>query len=107
MSKAKELKTTSEIVQLILEQNPYARNSDDYLYLKVCERINNISINLPFKQVLSKRKEYGLPAFESARRARQKLQAKNPELAGDADVEAQRMMNEEIFREYARNMVEI
>ena len=107
MGKISELKTTSELVQIILEQNPYARNSDDFLYLQVCERINNISVNLPFRQVLMRRKEFGFPAFESVRRSRQKLQAMHPELAGNADVEAQRMMNEEIFREYARNMVEI
>jgi hypothetical protein len=105
MSKAEELKTTSEIVQIILEQNPKARNSDDYLYIKVCEKVNNISINLPFKMVMSNRKAFGLPAFESVRRTRQKLQAAHPELAGDADVEAQRMLNEGVFKEYARGMV--
>lgn len=105
MSKAEELKTTSEIVQIILEQNPKARNSDDYLYIKVCEKVNNISINLPFKMVMANRKAFGLPAFESVRRTRQKLQAAHPELAGDADVEAQRMLNEGVFKEYARGMV--
>lgn len=105
VNKSKELKTTSEIVQIILEQNPHARNSDDFLYIKVCEKVNNISINLPFKEVMANRKAYGLPAFESVRRTRQKLQATHPELAGCDDVEAQRMLNEETFRNYARGLV--
>lgn len=105
MNKSKELKTTSEIVQIILEQNPQARNSDDFLYIKVCETVNNISINLPFKQVMANRKAYGLPAFESVRRTRQKLQAMHPELSGNADVEAQRILNEQTFRDYARGLV--
>ena len=102
MSKSKELKTTSEIVKTILEQNPQSRNSDDFLYIKVCEKVNDISINLPFKQVMANRKLYGLPPFESVRRCRQKIQATHPELSGDSNVEAQRMLNEETFRDYAR-----
>ena len=102
MNKSKELKTTSKIVKIILEQNPYARNSDDFLYIKVCEKVNDISINLPFKQVMENRKLYGLPPFESVRRCRQKIQATHPELAGCDDVEAQRKLNEETFRDYAR-----
>ena len=55
--------------------------------------------------VMSNRKVFGLPAFESVRRTRQKLQAAHPELAGDSNVEAQRMLNEGVFKEYARGMV--
>lgn len=105
MSKSKELKTTNEIVKTILEQNPQSRNSDDFLYIKVCEKVNDISINLPFKQVMANRKIYGLPPFESVRRCRQKIQAAHPELAGCAEVEAQRKENEQAFREYAKGAV--
>ena len=105
MGKSKELKTTTEIVHLILEQNEMARNSDDYLYYKVCERINGIYMNLPFWKVIINRKKYGFPAYESVRRTRQKLQAAYPELAGCDDVEGQRIVNEEVFRDYARGMV--
>ena len=47
-------------------------------------------------------KDYGFPGFETVRRSRQKLQATFPELAGDADVEGMRRVNEETFRDYAR-----
>jgi hypothetical protein len=103
MGKATELKTTTALVKDILEHEPEARNSDDYLYLKVCQRINGICLNLPFHQIMLNRSKYGFPIYESVRRSRQKLQARFPELAGDADVEAQRELNEAVFREYARS----
>lgn len=105
MGKATELKNTTAIVKDILANCPDARNSDDYLYLKVCQRINGICLNLPFHQIMMNRSKYGYPIYESVRRSRQKLQAKYPELSGNPDVEAQRMLNEEVFREYARGNV--
>lgn len=102
MNKAKELNTTTELVKDILEHDPAARSSDDYLYYMVCRKIDGNSVNLPFWKVMLNRKEYNFPAFESVRRVRQKMQAKNPELSGDSTVEAYREMNEEVFREYAR-----
>lgn len=103
MGKATELKNTTELVKEILTTCPEARNSDDYLYLKVCQRINGICLSLPFYQIMMNRSQYGYPIYESVRRSRQKLQAKFPELAGDADVEAQRELNEEVFRGYAKS----
>ena len=102
MNKSKELKTTTDIVKDILEHDPAARSNDDYLYYVVCSTLNVDSVNLPFWKVILKRKEYNLPAFESVRRSRQKMQEKHPELAGDSTVEAYRMMNEDVFRESAR-----
>ena len=102
MNKSKELKTTTNIVKHILEHDPAARSNDDYLYYVVCSTINGDSVYQPFWKVILNRKEYNLPAFESVRRSRQKMQEKHPELAGDSTVEAYRVMNEEVFREYAR-----
>lgn len=102
MDKTKELKTTTNLVREILEHDPAARNNDDYLYYVVCSRINDASMNLPFCEVILNRKSYNLPAFESVRRSRQKMQEKHPELSGESAVEAYRGINEEIFREYAR-----
>jgi hypothetical protein len=105
MNKSKELHTTQDIVKEILETNKMARNSDMALYVKVCEKINPGALSKPFWVVLLSLKEYNLPNFETVRRTRQKLQASYPELAGDVDVEAQRILNEEVFKEYARGMV--
>lgn len=102
MSKSMELKQTNAIVRHILGTQPKARNSDDYLYVKVCEYINPGYITLPFGEVILNRKDFHFPAFESVRRTRQKLQADHPELyAADADVEAQRDLNEDTFRQYS------
>ena len=102
MNKANELKTTTKLVRDILEHDPAARSNDDYLYYVVCSRINGDSVHLPFCEVILNRKSYNLPAFESVRRSRQKMQEKHPELSGESAVEAYRGINEEIFREYAR-----
>ena len=105
MEKAKELKNTTALVKELLEKEPATRNSDDYLYLKVCQKINGICLNLPFHQILLNRSKYGYPAFESVRRARQKVQEKHPELSGSILVKAERLNNEETFRQYARGTV--
>lgn len=101
MGKAAELKTASNIIIDILKKFPEARNSDDCLYILVCRSINSNVSTKPFDEVLINRNKYGLPAFETVRRSRQKLQAMYPELRACADVEAMREVNEEVFREYA------
>lgn len=105
MSKSKELKNATAIVKNLLINNPQTRNSDDYLYFKVCETIAPESISQKFWYVLLSRKQYGLPAFESVRRTRQKLQATYPELAGNGEVEGYRALQEEVFRNYAKGAV--
>lgn len=105
MSKSKELKNTTAIVKDLLINNPNTRNSDDYLYYKVCERIAPECINNKFWYVLLNRKQYGLPAFESVRRSRQKLQETYPELASNGKVEGYRALQEELFRDYAKGAV--
>lgn len=40
MSKSQELQNTTNIVKEILENYPEARNSDDFLCFKVCEKHN-------------------------------------------------------------------
>lgn len=104
MSKSKELQTITGIVKGILEHDPDTRNSDEYLYLKVCEKVSGMCLNLPFWKVFLNRKTYGLPSYETVGRVRRKLQETHPELAGSSTVEAQRMLNEEVFRDYARQV---
>lgn len=104
MSKSKELQTITAIVKDILVNDPDARNSDEYLYCKVCQKVGGIFVTLPFWKVFLNRKEYGLPPFETVGRARRKLQETHPELAGNSTVEAHRMLNEEVFKDYARKV---
>ena len=104
MNKAKELKTTTDLVKHILETVPATRNSDTLLYYRVCDAIDSNSLGLSFGYVLLSMNELKLPGFETVRRSRQKIQQTHPELAGK-EVEGNRMMNEEIFREYAKGKV--
>lgn len=109
MNKSRELYTTTELVRELLTNDTRTRNSDNYLYLKVLQvvgqqkgiDINNMSVARFFHCLTS----YGFPAFETVRRTRQKLQEHNPELAGNSEVEAQRELNEEVFRDYARSVL--
>ena len=100
----KHIQKTSKIVEQLLQDHPETRNSDDFLYLKVCEKINVISLALPFHEVLLCRKKYKLPPFESVRRTRQKLQKKYPELAGNRKVEEERAENEKIVKSYVKEV---
>lgn len=109
MGKATELRTTTELVRQILESQPRARCSDNFLYYWVCYIIgkrNGIDIDkMSMPRFFLHLSEYGFPQFETVRRTRQKLQASYPELCGDDTVEGLRRVNEEAFREYARGLV--
>ena len=98
----KNILRTSEIVKELLIEDEKTRDSDDYLYLKVCERINAAALDKPLWFFLANRRTFSIPPFESVRRSRQKLQEHNPELCGSGDVEAQRKVNEEVVRDFAR-----
>ena len=105
MNKIEELKTTQNKVKVILENDELARNSDDYLYCMLCEMIDENSVNLPFWKVMLNRKKYKFPSFKSVERARRKVQKLYPELASDPDVEAQKMINEEIYKDFAKGAI--
>jgi len=101
------LNTTKEIVRGILERDRMARNSDNYLYLKVIEYFEKeyeVRIkSLPLSEFLL----FGcdnvpVPPFESVRRTRQKLQEKHPDLAASEVVEAFRLAEEREYLEFAR-----
>ena len=102
MGKATELKNTTELVKDILTHDSDARNSDDYLYFKVCERTNAIYMQLPFWRIMINRQKYGFPSYASVARAGRRM---HPELSGNSTVEAGRSLNEEEFRRYARGNV--
>ena len=106
MNVSKELKTTTDIVKQILQRYPEARNSDNVLYLQVCTFIGKgkgLDINaMSMPHFLLNLKDYGMPQFESVRRTRQKIQAVHPELAASSNVEGYRVINERVYRNYAR-----
>ena len=109
MSKSRELKSTTDIVKAVLQAHEKSRNSDDYLYYLVCHifgRENGYDIeHMSVGYFLLNRSKMDLPAFETVRRARQKIQQAYPELCASDKVTGHRMMNEELYRDYARSRV--
>lgn len=97
-----ELKTTTMLVQQVLEEVPAARNSDMVLYIEVVRIINQSLIYKPLAEVLTNTKKYGLPSPETVGRCRRKLQAEIPELKAGAAVQGFRGEREAEFREWAR-----
>lgn len=103
MGKTRELNNIKEIVKETLTSYPNTRNSDNALYIKVCERLNPEVLNKPFWFVLANMKNEHLPSIETVGRARRKVQEQNADLSAVEDVENERMLNEEIFRDFARS----
>lgn len=101
-----EIRRTAKLVEEALLEHPNTRNSDDILYYAVCKNIFEAQgksiMSCSLVQALIYRKTLGLPKYETVRRARQKLQAKHPELASSECVAIKRDVREKMFREYAR-----
>ena len=101
----KELVKTSELVKGILEQDERARNSDEFLYLRVLgvlgemKGIDIFEMSVPC--FLLNRKEMNFPCFETVRRSRQKVQADFPELASVERVGKKRKENEQVYKAFA------
>ena len=99
-----DLKTVSALVKQILEDDVDARNSDNVLYLEVLryyaskKGIDLCQLSVP--DFLMNMEQKGLPAFETVRRSRQKVQATYPGVVG-----AFRARNEKVYREFAKSEV--
>lgn len=100
--KGQEMKIskTNDIVKDILVKEPFTRNSDNILYIKVVERLNSNANDKPFSEVMANLKELGLPCYETVSRCRRKLQEQHPELQACDRVQDFRTANEEEFRTY-------
>ena len=104
-----DLKNTTALVKTILEQDKHCRNSDSFLYLKVLSVVGKQkgidlgSMSVPY--FLLNLHGSAFPPFESVRRARQKVQERNPHLAACEAVEGYRAENEAQFRAYAGSEV--
>lgn len=72
-----ELKNVSALVKNILEDDERARNTDNYLYLKVLENISSQrGINIYAMTVpvfLHELDKHSFPGFETVRRSRRKF----------------------------------
>ena len=106
MKRMNELKSISMLVKVILEQDELARNSDSFLYFRVLSFVAEEKgldlFNITVPDFLMHMKAWGLPGFETVRRARQKVQQHNPELASAERVAAFRQENEVEYRAFAK-----
>lgn len=98
-------KKVTDMVLAILERDPQARNSDDYLYHEVCKEVNPEILGASFGRVLTGFKGYGVPAYESVGRARRLIQAQRPDLRANEAVSDFRYENEIRYEDYARRVV--
>lgn len=105
------LKNTTELVKIILDQDERARNSDSYLYMKVlrimAERKGMDISNVSIYKFLLMMDVWQFPPFESVRRSRQKVQATFPELAATNKTRKNRKKNEAVYHNYAKEIMKI
>lgn len=108
MKKAKELYTTTKIVKEILMQDERARNSDNFLYLRVLGVVGMMKgvdvYKMSIPTLLLYLPSQGFPSLETVGRCRRKIVQHYPELAGCRAVEAQRTLHEDIYKEYAKKV---
>lgn len=104
-----DLNSIKALVHSLLVQDERCRNNDGFLYLRVLftyatkNEINLDAMAIPDFLLHHHGKDF--PIFESVRRARQKVQAANPDLAACEAVQEYRAENEEKYRAFARGEV--
>ncbi len=98
----KRLKKVESIVERILDMREDTRESDDILYLCVCEYFHRGVSSMTLKDFLKTRKNTGCPNFETVRRTRQKVFEKRPELKPEKITKLREDM-EEVYVDYAIN----
>jgi hypothetical protein len=102
-----ELKSTTDMVKVILSADPKTRNNDNLLYIRFLDEYGrakgNDYLHMTVIQFFANISELGVPTIETVGRCRRKLQEKNPELRANAEVTAFRNEREKMFREYARS----
>lgn len=102
-----ELKTTTDMVKVIMAADPKTRNNDCLLYIRLVDllgRKHQIDyIHMPMISFLEQLPTFDVPTIETVGRCRRKLQQEHPELKANAEVTAFRAEREEQFRAYARS----
>ena len=96
------LRTLTELVKIILEQQPETRSSDNLLYIEVLARTSGQNVlNMPVWAFYENLREWKLPSIETVGRCRRKAQQKNPHLKATAEVQGFRCDRESEFRKFA------
>lgn len=69
-----------EIIKRLLTEEEATRNDDHLLFIRVCAEICPGALNQPLYRVFTRRKELGLPNYDSVTRLRRMIQKAHPEL---------------------------
>lgn len=69
-----------DLVEEALKNDPHTRDDDSLLYIKVCSRMNPITLKMDFETVMKHRADFGIPSFETVGRCRRRIQENNPHL---------------------------
>lgn len=100
-----DLKTITDVVRALLEEDIRCRNSDSFLYLRVlfeyADRHGKNLDGMTVSDFLLNHHGSDYPIFETVRRSRQKLQQHHPELAASEAVQGFRAENEAQYHAYA------
>ena len=97
----KKIESVKETVKRVLEEDSFARGSDNCLWTKVCELTTEAIRYMSFSYVMTHAGELGLPPYETVRRARQKVQAEHPELRASDDVQKERQKRRAVYQTWA------
>lgn len=99
------LKTITDLVRALLEEDVRCRNSDSFLYLRVlfayADRHGESLDGMTVADFLLNHHGSDYPIFETVRRTRQKLQQHHPELEASEAVQGFRAEKEADFFAYA------
>lgn len=98
----KRLKSVECVVEKILNAREDARESDDVLYLYVCEYFHRGISSMTLKDFLTTRNKTECPNFETVRRTRQKVFEKRPDLKPERITKLRDSMVE-VYVDYAIN----
>ena len=102
-----ELKTTTDLVRVIMLADPKTRNNDGLLYIRLVDQLGKKHqidyLHMPMVLFYEQLPSLDVPTIETVGRCRRKLQQEHPELKANAEVTAFRAEREEQFRAYARS----
>ena len=96
------LRTLTELVRIVLEQQPETRSSDNLLYIEVLRRCTKQQVlDMPVWMFYQNQREWQLPSIETVGRCRRKAQQENPHLKATAEVQDFRYDKETEFMRFA------
>lgn len=101
-----EMKTTTEIIMIIMMVDPDTRNNDNLLYLRVLSALGEQHdigyLNMRVVDFFRLLPQLDVPTIETVSRIRRKLQQKYPALQSTKKIKNHRAEREKMFRQFAK-----